>query len=124
MQITHRSLYLPVVNPVFHSNQNLAVVYVGRPFRVVVISVEDDRETLIRHITETVREAETITGLPVSVPRQILHLEVPGISVAGTQKMELCPENLSEKKVSFLALRLTALRWNYPGSAGSVASGI
>ena len=40
----------------------------GRPFRVVVISVEDDRETLIRHITETVREAETITGLPVSVP--------------------------------------------------------
>ena len=40
----------------------------GRPFRVVVISVEDDRETLIRHIGEVIHEAEEITGLPFGVP--------------------------------------------------------
>lgn len=39
-----------------------------RPFHVVVISVEDDRDTLIRHITETIHEAERITGLPFGVP--------------------------------------------------------
>lgn len=40
----------------------------GRPFRVVVISVEDDRETLIRHITEIIHGVEEITGLPFGVP--------------------------------------------------------
>lgn len=40
----------------------------NRPFRVVVVSVEDDRDTLIRHIAETIHGAEEITGLPFGVP--------------------------------------------------------
>ena len=40
----------------------------NRPFRVVVISVEDDRKTLTRHIAETIHEAEEITDLPFGVP--------------------------------------------------------
>lgn len=40
----------------------------GRPFRVIVVSVEDDRETLVRHIGEIIHEAEEITGLPFGVP--------------------------------------------------------
>ena len=36
----------------------------GSPFRVVIISVEDDRETLSRHIQETMAELEQILGIP------------------------------------------------------------
>lgn len=35
----------------------------GRPFRIVIVSVEDQREVLLEHIASTIREAETITGL-------------------------------------------------------------
>ncbi len=36
----------------------------GFPFRVVIISVEDDRDTLSRHIQETMADLEAILGLP------------------------------------------------------------
>lgn len=36
----------------------------GQPFRIVIVSVEDDRETLTAHIRSTISEAEEITGLP------------------------------------------------------------
>ena len=36
----------------------------GFPFQVVIISVEDDRETLSRHIQETMTELENILGIP------------------------------------------------------------
>ena len=36
----------------------------GFPFQVVIISVEDDRETLLAHIRQTLQEAEEILGLP------------------------------------------------------------
>lgn len=38
----------------------------GSPFRIVIISIEDEREVLIRHIEETIRETEKITGLPMT----------------------------------------------------------
>lgn len=40
----------------------------GAPFHIIVISVEDDRETLLTHIETTLREAEMITGVPVKRP--------------------------------------------------------
>lgn len=40
----------------------------GMPFRIVVISVEDDRETLETHIRETMAETEEITGIAVTKP--------------------------------------------------------
>ena len=40
----------------------------GQPFRIVIVSVEDDRETLTAHIRSTISEAEEITGLPMDVP--------------------------------------------------------
>ena len=39
-----------------------------QPFRIVIVSVEDDRETLTAHIRSTISEAEEITGLPMNVP--------------------------------------------------------
>lgn len=36
----------------------------GRPFRLVIVSVEDEREVLLEHIASTIRETEAITGLP------------------------------------------------------------
>jgi 1-aminocyclopropane-1-carboxylate deaminase/D-cysteine desulfhydrase-like pyridoxal-dependent ACC family enzyme len=36
----------------------------GRPFRICVISVEDERETLKEHIVQTIAGAELITELP------------------------------------------------------------
>ena len=39
----------------------------GQPFRIVIVSVEDDRETLTAHIRSTISEAEEITGLPMDV---------------------------------------------------------
>lgn len=39
----------------------------GNPFRLVVVSVEDDQETLIRHIQGTIEEAQHITGLPIDI---------------------------------------------------------
>ena len=39
-----------------------------QPFRIVIVSVEDDRETLTAHIRSTISEAEEITGLPMDVP--------------------------------------------------------
>ncbi len=41
---------------------------IGQPFRVVVMSVEDEAPVLSRHIAETIREAEQLTGL--SCPQQ------------------------------------------------------
>ena len=41
---------------------------VGNPFQLVIVSVEDDRSTLERHIRETIREAEKITGIPMEEP--------------------------------------------------------
>lgn len=38
----------------------------GRPFHIVIISVEDDKETLLQHIETTIRETEKITGLPMT----------------------------------------------------------
>ena len=40
----------------------------GQPFRIVIVSVEDDQETLTAHIRSTISEAEEITGLPMDVP--------------------------------------------------------
>ena len=40
----------------------------GTPFQLVIVSVEDDRSTLERHIRETIREAEKITGIPMEEP--------------------------------------------------------
>lgn len=37
----------------------------GNPFRIVIISIEDEREVLIQHIEDTIRETEQITGLPM-----------------------------------------------------------
>lgn len=36
------------------------------PFRIVIVSVEDDHDTLVSHIQATIREIEEITGLPMS----------------------------------------------------------
>ncbi|MCA5964568.1 hypothetical protein LC724_35790 [Blautia sp. RD014234] len=36
----------------------------GNPFRIAIVSVEDDRENLKKHIADTVREVEAITGIP------------------------------------------------------------
>ena len=36
----------------------------GQPFCIVIVSVEDDRETLTAHIRSTISEAVEITGLP------------------------------------------------------------
>ena len=33
----------------------------GNPFRIVIVSVEDDKENLKKHIADTVREVEAIT---------------------------------------------------------------
>lgn len=40
----------------------------GNPFRIVIVSVEDDRENLRRHIADTVGEVEAITGIPAGKP--------------------------------------------------------
>ena len=37
----------------------------GSPFRIVIVSVEDDQDTLKGHIQSTIRETETITGIPM-----------------------------------------------------------
>ena len=37
----------------------------GSPFRIVIVSVEDERDTLKGHIQATIRETETITGIPM-----------------------------------------------------------
>lgn len=39
----------------------------GQPFDLVIVSVEDDRQTLCAHIQSVIREAEAITGLPMPV---------------------------------------------------------
>ena len=41
---------------------------IGSPLRIVIVSVEDDRDTLIRHIQATIRETEHITGIPMDIP--------------------------------------------------------
>lgn len=40
----------------------------GSPFRIVIVSVEDERDTLKGHIQATIRETETITGIPMCTP--------------------------------------------------------
>lgn len=40
----------------------------GNPFRIVIVSVEDDRENLRKHIADTVGEVEAITGIPAGKP--------------------------------------------------------
>ena len=40
----------------------------GSPYTIVILSVEDDRETLSTHIRDAIREAETIVGLPMELP--------------------------------------------------------
>ena len=40
----------------------------GSPFHIVIVSVEDDRETLTEHIRATIEEAAAITGLPMPEP--------------------------------------------------------
>lgn len=37
----------------------------GQPFDLVIVSVEDDRQTLRAHIQTVIQEAEAITGLPM-----------------------------------------------------------
>lgn len=37
----------------------------GCPFRIVIVSIEDDRDTLIQNIERTIKETEKITGLPM-----------------------------------------------------------
>lgn len=44
----------------------------GNPFRIVVVSVEDDKETLKAHIQQTIREAEDITGILAGKPAEEL----------------------------------------------------
>lgn len=43
-------------------------VLMGMPFRIVIISVEDDWETLTEHIQKTISQTEEITGLSMGVP--------------------------------------------------------
>lgn len=42
----------------------------GKPFRIVIVSVEDDRETLTAHIEATLRELEEITGIEMGEPAE------------------------------------------------------
>lgn len=63
MQIHNMTIFAPggnggVAAGLIYGNEML-----GRPFRIVIISVEDDRDTLIRHIEKTIHETEKITGL-------------------------------------------------------------
>lgn len=37
----------------------------GRPFHLVIVSIEDETEVLIQHIKDTIKETEEITGLPM-----------------------------------------------------------
>ena len=43
----------------------------GSPFHIVIVSVEDDRETLTEHIRATIEEAAAITGLPMPEPPEL-----------------------------------------------------
>ena len=63
MQIHNMTIFAPggnggVAAGLIYGNEML-----GRPFRIVIISVEDDRDTLIRHIEKTIHETEKITGI-------------------------------------------------------------
>lgn len=40
----------------------------GQPFKLVIVSVEDDGETLMSHIRETIGELEELTGIPCPAP--------------------------------------------------------
>ena len=58
MQIHNMTIFAPggnggVAAGLIYGNEML-----GRPFRIVIISVEDDRDTLIRHIEKTIHETE------------------------------------------------------------------
>ena len=65
--IRHMTIFAPggnggVAAGLIYGNQLM-----GQPFRIVIVSVEDDRETLTAHIRSTISEAEEITGLPMDV---------------------------------------------------------
>ena len=40
----------------------------GQPFDLVIVSVEDNRQTLRAHVQTVIQEAEAITGLPMPLP--------------------------------------------------------
>ena len=59
----------------------------GQPFRIVIVSVEDDRETLTAHIRSTISEAEEITGLPMDVPVE----QAAGVKTQRKANRRSCP---------------------------------
>lgn len=65
--IRNMTIFVPGGNGGMASGLIYGNELLGRPFRIVVISVEDDRQTLTRHIAETIQQAQDITGLPFGV---------------------------------------------------------
>lgn len=62
--IQNMTIFVPAGNGGMASGLVYGNHLLGRPFRVIVVSVEDDRETLTRNIGDTIRQAEEITNLP------------------------------------------------------------
>ncbi len=62
--ITGMTIFAPGGNGGVAAGLVYGDVVMGNPFRIVIVSVEDDRENLKKHIADTVREVEAITGIP------------------------------------------------------------
>ena len=63
---------LTIFAPAGNGGMGAGLVYgnalAGRPFDIVLISVENDRETLIAELTRAVRDAEDVTGEQLDAP--------------------------------------------------------
>ena len=44
----------------------------GSPFKIVIVSVEDEKKVLLRHVSDAVCQAEEITGLKLTAPVESL----------------------------------------------------
>lgn len=65
MDIQHMTVFAPGGNGGVAAGLIYGNALMGSPFRIVIVSVEDDRDTLKGHIQATIQEAEAITGIPM-----------------------------------------------------------
>lgn len=68
MGIQHMTVFAPGGNGGVAAGLIYGNALMGNPFRIVIVSVEDDRDTLKGHIQATIRETEAITGIPMCTP--------------------------------------------------------
>lgn len=68
MGFQHMTIFAPGGNGGVAAGLVYGNALMGSPFRIVIVSVEDDRDTLKGHIQATIRETEAITGIPMCMP--------------------------------------------------------